>query len=481
MFTQEEVIKATHANIVGKNRPDLFRIHSVSQNSKKIQKGDLFVAIQGGRFDGHQFLEEVFKAGAAAALVQTGHFDPSKFSKNILFEVHDTIQALGDLAHFYRQKFSIPIIAVTGSNGKTTTKDLIAALLGSQFRVFKTTGNLNNLIGAPFTLFELKPRDEIAVIEMGMSLPFEIKRLSEIAEPTAGLITNIGQAHLQTMESKAKIAEAKGALFMSLPKDGTAFVNLDDPYLTPFVKTVSDHCEVVTYGIKSDAADVCGKIVDNRGMSGIRMKCYWKKTNSFKEGSLEFDLPLPGEHNAHNAVASIAVAIRYGVSTQKFKPALESFRAAGGRSQVILLTAGIYLIDDSYNANPASMTAAIEMLDECARRGERPLKKVAVLGDMLELGREEISLHEQIGQKLAQMHVDYVLTYGPLSQYIGKSAKSHDRGVNVCSTLDQRNLILKLKQILKSVGNCVVLIKGSHGMRMDTVVEALVESIGKEE
>ncbi len=487
MFTQEEIIRATHASVVGKSSPDSFRMNSVSQNSKKIQKGDLFVAIRGGRFDGHQFLEEVFKAGAAAALVQTGHFDPQKFSKNLLFEVHDTIQALGDLAHFYRQKFSIPIIAVTGSNGKTTTKDLIAARLGSKFRVFKTTGNLNNLIGAPFTLFELKPLSEIAVIEIGMSLPFEIKRLSEITEPTAGLITNIGQAHLQTMESKAKIAEAKGALFMSLPKDGIAFVNLDDPFLAPFVKTMRGRCEIVTYGMKSNDADFHGEIVENRGISGLRIKCYWKKTTSFREGSLEFYFSLPGEHNARNAVASVAVAIRYGVDSQKFKPALESFGATEGRSQVILLTEGIYLIDDSYNANPDSMVSAIEMLDECASSGlpqpgrPQPLKKVAVLGDMLELGSQEISLHKQIGQKLAEMHVDYVLTYGPLSQYIGTSARSHDRNLSVYSTLDQSDLILKLKQILKSVVNCVVLIKGSHGMNMAAIVEALVESIGKEE
>ena len=329
------------------------------------------------------------------------------------------------------------------------------------------------------SIFELKPSDEVAVIEMGMSLPFEIKRLSEIARPTAGLITNIGQAHLETMGSKAKIAEAKGALFMSLPKDGIAFINLDDPYLTPFVKTMSDRCEVITYGMKSDAALFQGKIVDHRGIAGIRMKCRWKKTNSFKEGSLEFDFSLPGEHNAHNAVAAIAVAIRCGVDSQKFKLALESFGATVGRSRIILLNQGIYLIDDSYNANPDSMAAAIEMLDECARRGERPLKKVAVLGDMLELGEKEISLHEQTGQKLAQ-RVDYILTYGSLSQYIGKSARFHDRNVSVYSTLDQNDLIFKLKQILKSVGNCVVLIKGSHGMRMDTVVEVLVESIGKE-
>jgi UDP-N-acetylmuramoyl-tripeptide--D-alanyl-D-alanine ligase len=482
MFTQEEIIRATHARIIGKGgRPISFKIHSVSQNSKKIQKGDLFVAIRGGRFDGHQFLEEAFSAGAAAALVQSGHFDPQKFSKNLLFEVHDTIEALGDLAHFYRQKFSIPSIAVTGSNGKTTTKDLIAALLGSKFRVFKTTGNLNNLIGVPFTLFELKRLSEIAVIEMGMSLPYEIKRLSEITEPTAGLITNIGQAHLQTMESKAKIAEAKGALFMSLPKDGIAFVNLDDPFLAPYVKTMRERsrerCEIVTYGMKSRDADFRGEIVENRGIGGLRIKCVWKKTTSFKEGSLEFDFSLPGEHNARNAVASVAAAIRYGADSQKFKQALESFGATEGRSQVILLTAGIYLIDDSYNANPDSMVSAIEMLGECAKGR----KKVAVLGDMLELGSEEISLHKQIGQKLAQTHVDYVLTYGSLSQYIGTSARSYDHSMSVYSTLDQSDLILKLKQILKSAADCVVLIKGSHGMRMATVVEALVESIGKEE
>lgn len=479
MFTQEEIVKTLGAKSIGKALPQNFQFRSVCQHSKKIEKGDLFVAIQGERFDGHQFLKEAFSAGAAAALVRAGGVNPLEFSKYLLFEVTDTVQALGDLAHAYRKKMSMPVIAVTGSNGKTTTKDLIARLLTPQFHVFKTTGNLNNLIGVPFTLFELKPTDEIAVIEMGMSVPFEIKRLSDIVEPTAGLITNIGEAHLLTMGSKAKIAEAKGALFLSLRKEGTAFINLDDPLLAPFVKRLSGpdyHCTIVTYGLAASSADVKGEIIENRGMEGIQMKCRWN------DGSIEFHFPLAGEHNALNAVAAIAVATHYGIDAQKFKPILESFQATEGRSKLMRLKSGGYLIDDSYNANPASVTAAIEMLDHCSKRDrEKPFKKMAVLGDMLELGAAEIPLHEQIGEKLASIRVDYILTYGRLSQYIGKSAVARDPGLTVYSTLDQGDLILKLKQIVKSDKDTVILIKGSHGMHMERVVEALVESVGKGE
>lgn len=476
MFTQEEIIEATRARGIGKALPQNFRFRSVCQHSRKISTGDLFVAIQGERFDGHQFLKEAFSAGAAAAIIRAGHVDPREFSQYLLFEVEDTVQALGDLAHTYRKKMSIPVIGVTGSNGKTTTKDLIARLLTLKFRVFKTTGNLNNLIGVPFTLFELKPTDEIAVIEMGMSIPFEIKRLSEMVEPTAGLITNIGEAHLLTMGSKAKIAEAKGALFLSLGKEGMAFINLDDPFLSPFVKKLSKRCAIVTYGLAVASADVKGEIVENRGIEGIRMKCLWK------EEAIEFHFPLAGEHNALSAVAAIAVAIHYGIDIQQLKPVLESFSATEGRSRIMKLKNGSYLIDDSYNANPSSVSAALEMLDQCSKRdGGKPLKKIAVLGDMLELGGGEIPLHEQIGEKLASIRVDYILTYGRLSQYIGESAVARDSGLTVYSTLDQGDLILKLKQIVKSEKACVILIKGSHGMHMERVVEALFDRVGKGE
>src|SRR3989338_6142272 len=225
MFTTEEIITATKARVVGPKKSLSFK--GVSQNSKTIHSGEVFIAIVGQRLDGHQFLGDVFARGGQAALVQKGHYAPKEFPEATFFEVSDTLTALGHLAHFHRQRFKIPVVGITGSNGKTTTKDLMAHLLKTKMNVLKTEGNFNNLIGLPFTLFRLNSTHEIALLEMGMSSPFEIQRLSEIARPTAGLITNIGKAHLATMKSMGNIAKAKGALFRSLSSKDIAFIHKD--------------------------------------------------------------------------------------------------------------------------------------------------------------------------------------------------------------------------------------------------------------
>lgn len=454
MFTTEEIIKATKA----KTQCPSLTFASVSQNSKEIKPQELFIAIQGERFDGHSFLKEVFDKGVQAAVIQKGKINPQHFPEKFFFEVQDTVQALGDLAHFHRKRFSIPIIAITGSNGKTTTKELIAKVLEQKFSVLKTKGNLNNLIGLPFMLFRLKPSHEIAVLEMGMSLPFEIKRLCEIAEPTAGLITNIGRAHLAFMKSPQKILKAKGALFESLPEDGVAFININDPFLKPFAargkpSSKKLKCKRQTYRLLH---------FKDLGLKGIKLK--------YKHVS--FELPLTGVHNALNATAAITVGSYFGVDLKKLKKALLSFKPTQGRSHLLRLKNNIVLIDDSYNANPDSMAAAIKMLKSLSNGR----KTYVVLGDMLELGAKEKQYHEELGRIISKNEFYYVLTLGRLSQYIERAA-AKNKGIKTYWTLDQNELILKLKQELRS--NSVILIKGSHGMRMDKVVLALIEFFKK--
>lgn len=471
MFTSEEIIKATGANIKCHPSPrhnegkgsSLLVFSSVCQSSSTIEMNEIFIAIQGERFDGHSFLKEVFDKGVMAAIVQEGKADPKKFPGKTFFEVKDTLKALGDVASFHRKKFSIPLIGITGSNGKTTTKELIAKILEQKFSVLKTEGNLNNLIGLPFMLLRLNAPHQMAVLEMGMSFPFEIKRLCEIAMPTSGLITNIGRAHLASMKSPQKIAKAKGALFESLSGKNVAFINMDDPFLKPFAKKL--RCQVRTYSFLNPKADVYGKIRKDLGLKGVELNCQWK---SPKRTSINFHLPLPGSHNALNALAAIAVGSYYEVEPADIKKAIESFIPTESRSHIIHLK-DVVVIDDSYNANPDSMVAALKMLKKIASKKTT----YVVLADMLELGAKEKQYHTKIGKIIKESGFDYVLTFGRLSQYIIKSVAQNKR-IKTYWTLKQDDLIHKLKQELK-FNPGVVLVKGSHGMKMDRVVLALIE------
>ena len=476
MFTAEEIVAATHAAPAGENVVRKV-FQGVSQHSKTIKKDEIFIAILGGHFDGHQFLREAFQKGAAAAIVQKGKIRPSDFPGKTLFEVSDTLRALGSLACYWRKKFNIPILGVTGSNGKTTTKDLIAFILGTRMKVHKTSGNENNLIGLPFSVLALAQTAQLAIFEMGMSLPFEIQRLAEILQPTAGLITNIGDTHLEFMKSRKRVAKAKAALFLSLPKEGVAFVNDDDPYLKPYADRL--RCAVFTYSMKNEQADAYGTIIEDRGLAGIDMRCHLKTVKG--RPSLSFHLPLPGTHNAMNALAATAVSAYYGIRPAHIQQAIESFQATAGRTRVMRLHQGITIIDDSYNANPTSMAQALRLLKE-SRAGQpknTALRTFAVLGDMLELGAKKEQYHQEVGLLLAHYKIDYVLTLGPLSQYIVETAKRENKTLKAFWTLDQKELITHLKKQLSFESHAVILVKGSHGMRMDRVSEALVKAFGK--
>lgn len=458
MFKTTEILKALRAHA---SSSQSLNYGGVSHHSQKIKEGELFVALKGETFDGHQFLKEVFERGALGAVVRKGRVEVHSFKGKQLFEVADTLTALGDLAQFHRRRFSIPVLGITGSNGKTTTKDLMAQVLSQKCMVLKTEGNLNNLIGLPMTLFRLNATHQVAVIEMGMSLPFEMKRLASILEPTLGLITNIGKTHLETMNSEKSVARYKTDLFRALKKNGTAFLNRDDLLLKKYQKKLS--CHVRTYSLQSKDSDVFGEVIEALGAKGQRIRC--RSQEPFLE--VEFQLPLPGIHNAMNALASFSVASFFKLSPDQICKGFESFTASESRTQIHHLKQGICLIDDSYNANPTSMACALELLKKIA--SER--RTYAVLGDMLALGDQAVAHHKQIAEIINEKSIDNLLTLGPLAQYY-KSVTKKNKKMHIFSTLDQSALIEELIRELKAFPG-VVLVKGSRGMQMDRVVDAL--------
>jgi len=469
MFTAKEIIEATGATPLGVVSDPPF--DGISQHSKTIKENEVFIAIIGERLDGHQFLKEIFGKGVRAAIVKKGMIKKNDFPNKLCFEVQDTTKALGDLARFHRLRSLIPILGITGSNGKTTTKDLIFHILKTQYKILKTLGNKNNLVGLPFSLFRLDSKYEFAVLELGISLPHEMKRLSEITNPTGALITNIGDTHLEFMRSRANIAKIKGNLFKALPAEGVAFVNIDDRYLQPYATSL--RCNIRTYSLKDENADVFGKILADKSLEGLDLNCIIK--NKGKSNAMTIHLHLPGKHNASNAIAAIAVASYYGVRPDNIKQALESFQATEGRSRMVTLKPGLTLVDDSYNANPSSMVAAIQLLSACKHEKPSP-STYAVLGDMLELGMQKDKYHQELGRLIARSKIDNLLTFGPLSRYIKEIAEVENKELKASWTLDQKELIHQLIQKLSSESAAVILVKGSHGLRMDRVVEALIET-----
>lgn len=423
-------------------------IERVERDSRQVQKGDLFLALKGERFDAHAFLPEV--AGkASAALVSS--LDAAPIAQIV---VEDVRLALGRLAAAWRSQFIKPVVGLTGSNGKTTLKEMITAILALQGRTLATLGNLNNDIGVPLTLLRLRLTDEFAVIEMGANHFGEIEYLTQIARPDVAVINNAGAAHLEGFGDIAGVAKAKGEIFQGLTLNGIAVINADDTYADYWIDLNDSH-PIVTFGLDK-AATVQGQI-DTSNTLHI----------AIKGERAVVDLKLLGRHNQMNALAAAATAWALGVSLPTICQGLAALHPMKGRLYPKQGLHGGKVIDDTYNANPTSTAAAVEVL--ASFKG----KKIMVLGDMGELGEVGEQLHAAIGLQAKQLGIDTLYTLGKLS-----AQASQAFGAQAQAFMDLQDLLTALRQDLQP--NTTVLVKGSRSARMERVVEALTTTTGQE-
>ncbi|OGC76535.1 MAG: hypothetical protein A2145_04260 [candidate division Zixibacteria bacterium RBG_16_40_9] len=431
-------------------------IQGISIDSRTLEKGNLFVALEGEKFDGHDFIQEAVNKGAKAVIVEKRKLN--KLPENLTVPVglvEDSKKTLQELAKWYRQKLNLKVVAVTGTNGKTTTKEMIAQVLSTKYKVLKAKESFNNLVGVPLSIFEFSEETQVAVLELGMSNLGEIAQLTKIAGPCVGVITNIGPAHLESLHSLEKIAQAKFELLDNLPPDKTVVLNIDDPFIQEKIKR--ERHKVISYGIKNKA-DFQAHEVLITGNGHIDFKLNKK---------IPARLNLLGYHNVYNALAAIAVANLFKIEPEKAIEALNNYHPAKFRMETVKV-GGINLINDSYNANPTSMQTALESLVQIKSEG----KKVAVLGDMLELGEQSDAFHQEMGQKAVALGIDLLITVGNLANHIASGARQAGLAeVKIFSFSDNNSAVQFLLENLKP-GDWV-LIKGSRKMKMEEIVLGL--------
>lgn len=469
LFTVEELREVIGAKVLTGDGAGWARqrVRHLSLDSRSLQQGDLFVAVEGDRFDGHEFVGKALSQGAAGAIVRDS-FDVSQQAmprrvtrtKPFVFGVRDPIVAYQQLAAHHRTRFQIPVVAVTGSNGKTTTKDMVASVLAQRWAILKTEGNLNNRLGVPQTLFRLADRHEGAVIEMGVDHLGQTTRLCEIARPTIGVVTNIGPDHLEFFGSLEGSAYAKAELLDLLPPDGTVVLNADDAYYEYLAARAQ--CRVVSFGLSQKADVRADEIkIDGRNGTSFRLQLPGKRRHTTVR------IRVQGEHNVTNALAAAAVGMVLGLSGSVIAEGLSKFRPAAMRSQV-LVSRGVKIIVDCYNANPASMQAAVQLLAQ-AGVGRTT---IAVLGDMLELGPDAVRMHEEVGACVAQHGIDRLVACGTLARSLAEGAlRAGMEPGRVQMMADASEAATAVGALIKP--GDVVLVKASRGMKLELVVDAL--------
>lgn len=466
VFTVDEILKATGGKIIKKSSSGTFR--GLSTDSRQISEGALFLPIIGERFDGHDFIAAAVKDGALGSLVQNGLEEKTKaLPGNItLISVNDTLKALGDIAHFWRKKFELPVIAVTGSSGKTTTKEMIAGVIGLTKKVLKSRGNFNNLVGLPLTLLEINATHEVAIVEMGTNRSGEIGRLTQIAMPDVGVITNIGPAHLEGLESMDAVRKEKWDLFNNMGTKGTAIINNDDDSLRELAGRWEG--ETVTFGIENDADVRAGHISKyERTVTGF--------TLTINRISRELTMSTTGKHNIYNALAAAASCRAVGIEYDLICKGLMSFKPISRRMEILNLKNGAFLIDDTYNANPASVSVALKTLKDL--RGKQ--RSTVILGDMLELGLWAEEMHEDIGSLIADTGVDEVFLRGTFSCAVAEGAvRKGLKSDRIYFPETTEEIVTHLMQHLKE-GDWV-LVKGSRKMKMEEIVRELTSAFGVE-
>ena len=494
-FTIRWVVETLNAPIIADSAVALHGVVTgVSIDTRTIRPGDLFFALRGEHSDGHEYVKTAFERGAIAAVVS----DTVADAGGRQIRVPDTLRAFGDLAAAYRRQFPIPIVGVTGSVGKTSTKEMIAAVLRTRYNTLANEKNFNNEIGVPLTLFQLDRTHEVAVIEMGMRGLGEIDRLAEIAAPTIGLITNIGYAHVERLGNQANIAQAKTELFQRLPQDGIALIPLnptanhyggvtatENPYqyrLLPHVKPdalsaylrerVPVGCRIIVYGPPGSAGGGTSDVIltgvadrDDGGLDALAIA---------GEEEAEFTLFAVGHHHIRNAAAALAVGYALNVPLELATTALEKWRGAVNRMAIEHTSEGLTVLNDCYNASLESMQSALTTLHHMTVKG----KRVAILGDMKELGEFSLQAHQEIGRAVVEAEVETLVTVGGLAKEIAATAQEF-AAIKARHFADSDEAAAQIRKFVEP--GDTILVKGSRAMRMEKIVAVLMSENNKEE
>ncbi|HHX87154.1 MAG TPA: UDP-N-acetylmuramoyl-tripeptide--D-alanyl-D-alanine ligase [Firmicutes bacterium] len=453
-ITGNDILESTKGQLV--NGDPGITVAGFSIDTRQLKPGQFFIPLAGEREDGHRYVLDALRKGASGSFYSLLPL-PAFPAGSLIVQVGDTLTALQQLASAYRRRFTLPVIAVTGSSGKTTTKDLISSVLSGSQKVLKTAGNLNNEIGLPLTLLSLTGRHQAAVVEMGMSAPGEITALARVARPQVGVITNVGPAHLEQLGSLEGVARAKQELLNFMGGQGVAVLNGDDPLVREMGQNFPG--KVYYYGFKTGDYRAAGWSASGEGS---------KFQVCFPDGQdYPFELSVPGKHMVENALAAIAVGSLFNLSPFQIARGLASCRFAGGRLQ-IRRAGKVTLIDDSYNANPASMKASLQVLRQLGGS-----KTVAVLGDMLELGPTAPQAHREIGRYAAISGVAYVVTVGQLAGQIAAGAR--EGGVEAYACRDHSQALQVIYGLPLQEG-WHILVKGSRGMKMEHIASGLLKA-----
>ncbi len=461
-FTPARLIEATGGVFLCNNPENIFQLISI--NSREIGKKDLFVAIKGANHDGHNFINDIISSGIKGVIIDEENKDKfpidSWRKKGVTcIAVKNTVKALGDLAHSQRIEADVKVIAVTGSNGKTSTRAITSSILKQRFVTHSTSGNFNNEIGLPLTLLKLGYKHEWAVVELGMNAPGEIERLGKICQPDIGIITNVGAAHLEGLGTIENVARAKAEIFSTINKNGTAIVNNNIPLLSELTKNIK--ADILIFGDSYEARVKASSIELNGDSVSFNLE--------MKGSSTPILLKTPGLFMVSNALAAASAGMLTGLNMEEIKKGLEDFIPVKGRMNIIKTSKGINLIDDTYNANPESMMAAITTLKKLKGKN----RSFFVAGDMLELGENTITLHEKIGSFSAETGIEELFVTGENAKHVSNGALNYGMKPEYIFTGTKKEIINNLSKKLNK--SDWILIKGSRSMAMEEIVKELTK------
>ncbi len=445
----ENIANACNGIYVGDENLKTREITGVEKDSRLIKEGYLYLPFVGNRVDGHDFIPQVFEQGALCTLSEKDLDNPVY----PYIKVESVGVALKDIAEFYRKQLDCKIIGITGSVGKTSTKEIIASVLEEKFKVLKTEGNYNNEIGEPLTILKIREEHEIAVIEMGISDFEEMHRLSKVSRPDVCVITNIGTCHLDNLGDRDGVFKAKTEMFDYATKDFLVVLNGDDDKLSNVTQVNGN--PPIFYGIETDR-DVMALKYESKGILGTNV------TIKYYDKIIDTLIPIPGFHMIYNAMAAVCIGAHFGMTLDEIDKGIRNLKAIGGRNN-IFVSNGITVIDDCYNANPMSMKASLNVLSNATG------KKIAILGDMFELGKNSILLHKEVGYAAASNNIDLVIAIGNLARYIATAAK--EKGCDTIYFENKENFENNIFNYVSKGDN--VLIKASNGMKFKTIVEKL--------